>query len=115
MQQPDVNVWNSTFKKGPGELIKLYTDDARIYPERMEPVSGKRDIQAFWEQDFQTGDESVAQSGEQFDLGSGYVLEVGDYSYKHEGSKVRGNYMTLFKKEGTEWRIHRQMWHHRHD
>jgi len=102
-------LWNKAFAAGSEELTRLYTKDAQIFPPGQRMVKGERAIQQAWEAIQQEYSDSRLTTTEVLECGS-YMFETGTWTAKRRGSPLQGKYMSLWKKEGGTWKIHRDIW-----
>ncbi|HLF10979.1 MAG TPA: DUF4440 domain-containing protein [Gammaproteobacteria bacterium] len=95
-------------------LAALYEDGAKLTMPGEETLTGREDIEAFWQHDL--GDGQVAT---ELMLTDTYV--AGDLAHIEGAYRVTdtatagaqlggGEYLQLWVREGNDWRIHREMW-----
>ena len=93
-------------------VVALYTDDAKLLPPNSDFVTGREGMMAVWKGMMDSG----AKSGKLNTLevsGSGNsALEVGTYEIMDKDGKVldKGKYMVNWKKIGSTWKLHRDIW-----
>jgi uncharacterized protein (TIGR02246 family) len=92
-------------------LTALYTKDAVIMPPGADPVSGTKAIQAMFTADVAQGAQMALEQKDVTGFGD-YALETGSFVATSKDGKHldHGSFMTLLKKEGGSWKIHRDTW-----
>jgi uncharacterized protein (TIGR02246 family) len=89
---------------------RLYTEQGATLPPGADIAHGREAIQAVWQEAFDAG-----LTG--FQVDSLEVESAGDLAYEVEryamyaGDEIadEGKYLLIWKREGGEWRIHRDM------
>ena len=90
---------------------ECYTEDAQLLPPNSPPVIGREAIASFWEGMFGAIKGVKLETLEV--LGQGDApSEVGSYELTGaEGQKLdHGKYVVVWKKEGEDWKLHRDIW-----
>lgn len=104
--------WLGSFNSGDVDgLALMYTADARVMPPDVPTVSGHDAIAEFWrgynpgEVRISLGDVETRRIGE-------FWFREGDYtaSFPNEGVPRVGKFIELWKKDGANWLMYRQMW-----
>jgi ketosteroid isomerase-like protein len=93
-------------------VAELYTDDAKLMPPNREFVMSKKGITAVWQGLMDAGGKSATLNVLEV-MGSGdAVTEVGTYEVMDKDGKAidKGKYMVHWKKVGSAWKIHRDIW-----
>ena len=106
-----VQAFNSAYEKGDFDAVgQFYLEDAVAYPQGSDIVKGREAIQALWQ--------SVAQDMKDVSYKTFEVLEAGDYALQYyqydatyQGQPDQGRVLTVWKKEGGDWKIARDMWY----
>ncbi|QJX45831.1 SgcJ/EcaC family oxidoreductase [Hymenobacter taeanensis] len=109
---------NKTFEKtfGLGDgagMARLYTSDGMLLPTGSEPVQGHEGIAAFWQGAMQMGiKEANLRSVEVEQLNEDTAIEMGNYHLYGMNHQVldQGKYMVVWKHEGNNWKLHRDIW-----
>jgi len=93
-------------------IAAVYSSDARLLPPGGEPVSGTAGIEAFWRGALGLGIKAARLATEEVELHGARVIEVGRYTLEGEGGSTldRGKYLVIWRQEGGEWRLHRDIW-----
>lgn len=103
--------WTTFYNAGdaPG-LVALYDEDAALSTAAEGTFSGRPAIEAFWADDFGGGKPvSTLTVNDVYAAGDLTHLE-GDYTVLDEGKTTKGRYIQLWMRDGSSWRIHREMW-----
>lgn len=96
---------------GPG-VAALYTDNAQLLPAQSDFVAGTEAIGRFWQAVFDSGVEGVSLVTVEVESHGDTAHEVGRLEIRGAGGKVldRGKYVVIWKKVGTSWKLHRDIW-----
>jgi uncharacterized protein (TIGR02246 family) len=102
------------FKKGDAAAIaRLYADDAVLLPEGSDTVTGKADIEKFWQSALdQVGNVTLATKT-LTNLAPDIEVETGEVGFttkEDEPEAVTGKYLVIWKKAGGDWKIASDMW-----
>lgn len=90
-------------------LLGIYTDDAWFMPQHSPPLKGKEAISKFFEQIFELGVE-LELSTDEVTVHGNSAVEIGHYRQLSNGEETdRGTYLIVWKKEGDEWLLHRDI------
>ena len=99
--------------KGDGAaLAALYTSDARLLPANSDFVIGTAAIQKFWQGVLDSGIRGATLKTLEAEGHGTVAHEVGTYELPDQGGKTldKGKYVVIWKKVGTQWRLHRDIW-----
>ncbi|MBW2241518.1 MAG: DUF4440 domain-containing protein [Deltaproteobacteria bacterium] len=96
---------------GPG-VAALYTDNAQLLPAQSDFVTGTEAIGEFWQAVFDSGLKGVSLVTLEVEDHGDTAYEVGKLELRDGGGKVldRAKYVVIWKKEGTSWKLHRDIW-----
>ena len=96
---------------GPG-VAALYTDNAQLLPAQSDFVTGTEAIAQFWQAAFDSGMKGVSLVTLEVENHGDTAYEIGKLEIRGADGKVldRGKYVVIWKKEGTSWKLHRDMW-----
>jgi uncharacterized protein (TIGR02246 family) len=96
---------------GPG-VAALYTDNAQLLPAQSDFVSGTEAIDRFWQAAFDSGLKGVSLVTLEVESHGDTAYEVGELELQDGDGKVldRAKYVVIWKKEGTSWKLHRDIW-----
>lgn len=95
-------------------LASLYSEDATLFPPGSARVDGRSAIQAFWQGAMDAGmkldelgaTEVISRGDIAGEMGR-FVLSVpGDSGV----TKVVGEYIVIWKRDGHTWQLHRDIW-----
>lgn len=106
--------WLDAYRRGDmAALAALYTEDARLLPEGSAAVVGREKIVAYLGH-MKAGAPSTTLrfSNHEFHGDDRVMTEVTDTEVRDATGtlKSRGKQILLFVKQGTEWKLHRDMW-----
>jgi uncharacterized protein (TIGR02246 family) len=93
-------------------VTALYTDDAKAMPPNSDFAAGKAGITAVWQGMMDSGAKSGKLTTVEV-MGSGdSAVEVGTYEVMDKDGKTldKGKYMVHWKKVGSSWKLHRDIW-----
>ena len=93
-------------------VAACYADDAKLLPPNSDFVSGKQGITAVWQGLMDMGGKSATLNAMEV-MGSGdTATEVGTYEVMDKDGKTmdKGKYMVHWKKVGSAWKLHRDIW-----
>lgn len=102
-----------TFAKGDAAgVASLYTEDGMLLPAGMESIKGKQGVEHFWQGVMGMGIKQVRLDTIEIDQGENMTAELGNYTLSGEDGKPvdKGKYIVVWKKEGGEWRLHKDIW-----
>jgi uncharacterized protein (TIGR02246 family) len=95
------------------ELGALYTDDARLMLHGSPTIGGRESIEEFWAGDFEDRDPLTLLTVTNAVTGTDMMLVHGNYRVvsRTDGSQLgEGRFAHLWKREGTGWRLDRDLW-----
>ena len=91
---------------------KMYTKTAKLMPSGMPVQKGTKAITACWQAFIGMGIKGATLKSQEVDVvGGSTAIEVGAYSLSVDGGTVvdNGKYIVVWKKEGKEWKLHRDI------
>jgi uncharacterized protein (TIGR02246 family) len=96
---------------GPG-VAALYTDNAQLLPAQSDFVTGTEAIGQFWQAVFDSGVKGVSLVTMEVERHGDTAYEVGKLEIRGADGKLldHGKYVVIWKKEGTSWKLHRDIW-----
>jgi ketosteroid isomerase-like protein len=91
-------------------IAACYTEDAQMLAANMKPVRGRAAIEAVFKFTGGQGHTLEFQTHE-LELHGTTAVEIGEYVRSAgDGSTVdQGKYIVIWKRTGSEWKIHRDM------
>ncbi len=101
------------FERGDGAgVATLYTENGQLLPPNTDIVSGRQGIQAFWQGAIDMGIKAAKLETTELEGHGDTAIEVGKYTLSGEGDQVidSGKYVVIWKQEGAQWRLHRDIW-----
>ena len=105
--------WETAVSKGDAAAIAaLYTATAQLLPSNSEAVSGTAAIQKFWQGFLDSGIRGAKLRTLEVEAHGNSAHEVGEYEVSDQGGKMldRGKYVVIWKRDGTRWKLHRDIW-----
>ena len=104
----------AAFAKGDSAaLAAMYTSDGQAFPPNNDLLNTRAAIRKLWQGAMDAGIKSVKlQTTEVEAHGPDVAHEVGTYQMMTADGKVadRGKYLVLWKREGGQWKLHRDIW-----
>lgn len=90
---------------------KMYTKTAKLLPNNAELLKGTKAITAFWQGLLDAGIKGVTLKSQEVEKLGTTAIEVGTYTLSGQGGSTldKGKYIAVWKKEGREWKLHRDM------
>lgn len=100
------------FAKGDAAALSaLYAKDGAVMPAGGEPARGTQAIQKFWQSAIASGVAGVEVKTVELYGGGKTATEVGEYALLDKAGKTldRGKYIVIWKQEGGDWKLLRDM------
>lgn len=98
------------------EIAELYTDDAVVSPPGETPTARGRDAVAAFLAELLAGAGGIETNLADFDVGESLAYAMGQFSYPvtaasgvRVAGRVEGKFVTVFRQEGSHWRIRSQL------
>ena len=94
-------------------LKNVYTKHARILPPGAEMVTGREQIQAFWQQAAAAmGVESVKLQTIEAEILGDTAIEIGraELGTTHQSNRAVVKYVVVWKREDNAWKWHVDIW-----
>ncbi len=90
----------------------LYTEKGQLLPSNSDFVTGRKAIQDFWKGAMDMGIKNAKLETIDLEEHGNSAYEVGKYTLSGTGGQVmdQGKYVVIWKKEGGEWKLHRDIW-----
>ena len=110
--QKVTQAWDKAYNAGNAAgVAALYTRDAKVMAPGAEIVSGPKAIEALFAGEIAAGTKNALTPGEVVGMGD-HAVETGKWvATSADGKHLdHGPYMTLYKKEGGEWKLYRDIW-----
>jgi uncharacterized protein (TIGR02246 family) len=105
--------FSASFAKGDSQAVSnLYAEDAAILPPNGARIEGRANIRNFWQGAYDAGVKKVETKTVEVGGSGNTVHEVGTYTLYDSGDKVldEGKYVVVWKKEGKNWLMFRDIW-----
>ena len=98
-------------------LASLYTNDAMLMPPNQEAVSGKQEIQSWFQTTFDQFTSEITLASEELEVGGDWAFDRGAYlivltpKASGEAAEDRGKYITILRKQADgSWKMARDIW-----
>lgn len=107
------DIFMKTFAKGDAAgMGALYTEKGQLLPSNSEFVTGRKAIEGFWKGAMDMGIKAAKLETIDLEEHGNSAWEVGKYTLSGAGGQVmdQGKYVVIWKKEGGEWKLHRDIW-----
>lgn len=104
--------FSALFAKGDAAALSaLYDKDGAVMPVGSEPARGTQAILKFWQGAISSGVAAVNVKTVEVYGGGKTATEVGEYALLDKAGKTldRGKYIVIWKQEGGEWKLLRDM------
>jgi uncharacterized protein (TIGR02246 family) len=105
--------FSADFAKGDATAVAShYTAAAWAFPPNGDIVRGREAIGKLWKGVMDAGVKEVKLTTVEVEAHGPAAHEVGTYVLTGEGGKTvdAGKYVVVWKREGGQWRIHRDIW-----
>jgi uncharacterized protein (TIGR02246 family) len=105
--------FSADFLKGDATAVAShYTAAAQVFPPNGDVVRGREAIAKFWKGVMDAGIKGAKLVTVEVEAHGDSAHEVGTYVLTGEGGKAldNGKYVVVWKREGGQWRIHRDIW-----
>ena len=101
----------AAYKKGDAKAVsEMYTKQAQLFPPDSEVVGGRPAIQKFWQGAMTKIAEIELRTTEVESFGNSLVESGKATLTMTDGSKGNGKYFVMWKKDGGNWKLHRDCW-----
>jgi len=101
--------WNS---KNAAAAVALYTASATVLPPNGPSATGTQALLEFWKAGLAGAPGPVTLTTTEVEAHGDTAHEVGAYVISSADGKVadKGKYIVIWKREGGQWKLHRDMW-----
>lgn len=103
----------AAFAKGDAAaLAAMYTTGGMAFPPNGDVARTRAAILNIWKGAIDGGIKAVTLTTTEVETHGDTAHEVGNYEMKVDGGKVvdRGKYIVIWKREGGQWKLHRDIW-----
>lgn len=105
------SAWTTAYNAGDAvKLAALYDKDAVLSTRPSGSVEGKDAIEFFWKNDFGGGKPTTKLEMTDAYMAGDLAHLEGEYEVADKGKVTKGHYVQLWKQDGDDWRIHREVW-----
>ena len=107
-----LNAFMDAFRKGDSAAIAShYASDALLMPPNSSALQGSA-IAAYWGEGFRMGLKDLKLSISELYGDDNYYNEVGTYEVFMENNQSvdKGKYVVVWKKDGDQWKMYRDIW-----
>ena len=93
-------------------IASAYTTDGEAFPPNSEVVKGRPALQQLWQSVLDSGIAAIELATTEVEASGNLAYESGTYTMKTKDGTVadRGKYCVVWKKVGSEWLLHRDIW-----
>ena len=98
--------------RDPSALGQLYAEDAQVFPPGVPPVAGRSAIRELWKGALAMPVARIQFETVEVDANPATAWETGRYTMiATNGSTMDlGKYIVVWKRDGADWKIYRDMW-----
>jgi uncharacterized protein (TIGR02246 family) len=102
----------AAFLRGDARAVaELYTEDAQVIAPGAPIASGRSAIAAAWQATINTGVKDLTLQTAQVESSGDLACETGIVRLVAKDGKVtEGRYVVVWKREGRQWKLHRDVW-----
>jgi ketosteroid isomerase-like protein len=92
-------------------LAAIYSATGQLLPPNHAAVSGDSEINQYWQGVIDSGITNAKLDTVELEFFGDSAVEVGTY-VMHQGEELadQGKYIVFWKKEGEQWKYHRDIW-----
>ncbi len=115
--QKEISAANQSFmdayqRKDAAGIAALYSEQGQILPPNTNAITGRNEIQGFWQAAMDMGIATVKLASAELDIHAGTAIEVGRFNLLGAAGQEmeQGKYIVVWKKEQGQWRLHRDIW-----
>lgn len=101
------------FRRGDAAgLASLYTADGQILPPYHNIITGRTNIQAFWQGLLDTGLKTATLQTTEAKANGHFAVEVGRYTFLDADDRLRdaGKYVVVWRRDMDSWLLHQDIW-----
>lgn len=102
----------AAFAKGATTMSSYYTSDAQLMPPGSDVIKGSAAIGTFWKGGYDSGIKRVKLEAIEAPKSGDQVIEIGRYTLygANDAPMDAGKYVVIWKQEGGQWKLHRDIW-----
>lgn len=108
-----VENFESTFARGDAaDIVDFYTDKAMLLPAGSDFIQGKRDIEAYWQAAIDMGIKNIKLDLVELEQHGDTAIEMSKYTMSSADDHIidQGKGIVIWKYEGGDWKLHRDIW-----
>lgn len=92
-------------------MASIFMEDALMKFPGQEPLEGRKAIEMANDQMMKQGISKLSLETQEIEASGEFAYEVGNYElFTGDGTSIDyGNYLTVWKRNGDEWKIHRDI------
>ncbi len=105
--------WESAFGRGDAAgVAQVYTENGQLFPPGSDVVTGRDEIQSFWQGVMGMGAKAVKFEPVELIHQGDIACETGRaILFGAEGQVLdRAKYLEIWQREGDQWKLHRDIW-----
>ena len=90
----------------------VYTENGQLLPTSSDIITGRANIQAFWQSVFDMGIKKARLDTIELDDQGDTAIEIGNYVLGNANNNPldHGKYIVIWKKVDNRWYYHRDIW-----
>jgi len=104
--------FGATFSKGDAAgMAALYTETAQLLPPNSDFLTGRQEIQAFFQALMDMGIKEAKLEAIEVERHGDTAIEVGKFALEGDEGQVldAGKYIVIWKREDGQWKLHRDI------
>lgn len=101
------------FRRGDAAgLASLYTADGQLLPPYHGIITGRANIQVFWQGLLDTGLKAATLQTTEAKANGHFAVEIGRYIFLDADGRVReaGKYVVVWRRDMDSWLLHQDIW-----
>jgi uncharacterized protein (TIGR02246 family) len=103
--------FDAAFNRGDAAAVAaFYTPEATILPPGAPAMTGRAQIQAFWQQAVRQLKHLDLQAKSVTPLGPSVAREIGAFTAEMGGQPVTGKYVVIWRRAGQAWQLDTDIW-----
>ena len=93
-------------------IANFYSDNGTLLPTGSDFIQGKRDIEAYWQGAINMGIKNIKLDIIEIEQHNDTAIEMSKYTLSNEDDQVmdHGKGIVIWKNEGGNWKMHRDIW-----
>jgi ketosteroid isomerase-like protein len=102
----------AAFNKGDAaKVAEMYTDTAYLMPPGSPTITGRGEIQKYWDAGIKSGVKNLTLTPGKIDQFGGVAREIGNYTLEtKDGTKLEGKWVGIWKPQYGSWKLDTDVW-----